>query len=255
MSEFNIEVQGGSSVRLPTAGKYCDRDIIVTASGGGTEEIEQIIDESGVLDSTDGTVEEKVEQLIDKAKDEILWYEYSSNKAILNFSGLPMEEIPKINYQPITSMSYFFNGMSNLKRIDHYINSENCTNFNESFSDCSSLTYVKGVDMSAATRGNRTFTGCNALVTIEEPLNIPLLTNWSGLWEKVGSLVNVRFVSECIKGDIYIGSPVLSAESIQSIVDGLAYVDTTQNLTLSNKIVLTDNQKQVINAKGWTLIQ
>lgn len=35
MSEFNIEVAGGSSVRLPTAGKYCDRDIIVTATGGG----------------------------------------------------------------------------------------------------------------------------------------------------------------------------------------------------------------------------
>lgn len=32
---FNIEVAGGSSVRLPTAGKYCDRDIVVTASGGG----------------------------------------------------------------------------------------------------------------------------------------------------------------------------------------------------------------------------
>lgn len=32
---FNIEVQGGSSVRLPTAGKYCDRDIVVTANGGG----------------------------------------------------------------------------------------------------------------------------------------------------------------------------------------------------------------------------
>ena len=34
MSEFNIEVEGGSSVRLPTAGKYCDRDIVVTAKGG-----------------------------------------------------------------------------------------------------------------------------------------------------------------------------------------------------------------------------
>lgn len=33
MSEFNIEVAGGASVRLPTAGKYCDRDIVVTASG------------------------------------------------------------------------------------------------------------------------------------------------------------------------------------------------------------------------------
>lgn len=32
---FNIEVEGGSSVRLPTAGKYCDRDIVITATGGG----------------------------------------------------------------------------------------------------------------------------------------------------------------------------------------------------------------------------
>lgn len=32
MNEFNINVEGGSSVRLPTAGKYCDRDIIVTAN-------------------------------------------------------------------------------------------------------------------------------------------------------------------------------------------------------------------------------
>lgn len=35
MSEFNITVESGSSVRLPTAGKYCDRDVIVTATGGG----------------------------------------------------------------------------------------------------------------------------------------------------------------------------------------------------------------------------
>ena len=32
---FNIEVEGGSSIRLPTAGKYCDRDIVITALGGG----------------------------------------------------------------------------------------------------------------------------------------------------------------------------------------------------------------------------
>lgn len=33
----NITVQGGTSVRLPTAGKYCDRDILITATGGGVE--------------------------------------------------------------------------------------------------------------------------------------------------------------------------------------------------------------------------
>ncbi len=32
---FNIEVEGGKTVRLPTAGKYCDRDIVITATGGG----------------------------------------------------------------------------------------------------------------------------------------------------------------------------------------------------------------------------
>ena len=31
----NITVEGGTSVRLPTGGKYCDRDIIITAEGGG----------------------------------------------------------------------------------------------------------------------------------------------------------------------------------------------------------------------------
>ena len=31
---FDITVEGGKSVRLPTKGKYCDRDIVVTATGG-----------------------------------------------------------------------------------------------------------------------------------------------------------------------------------------------------------------------------
>jgi hypothetical protein len=31
---YNITVEGGTSVRLPTAGKYCDGDILVTATGG-----------------------------------------------------------------------------------------------------------------------------------------------------------------------------------------------------------------------------
>lgn len=30
---FNIEVEGGKTVRLATAGKYCDKDIVVTATG------------------------------------------------------------------------------------------------------------------------------------------------------------------------------------------------------------------------------
>ncbi len=34
MSEHKITVESGTSVRLPTAGKYCDRDILITAEPG-----------------------------------------------------------------------------------------------------------------------------------------------------------------------------------------------------------------------------
>jgi len=37
MSEFKIEVDGGATVRLPTGGKYCPQDILVTGKGGDTE--------------------------------------------------------------------------------------------------------------------------------------------------------------------------------------------------------------------------
>lgn len=35
MSDINIEVPGGTSIRLLTAGKYCDKNIVITALGGG----------------------------------------------------------------------------------------------------------------------------------------------------------------------------------------------------------------------------
>ena len=38
MSEHNITIEGGTSVKLKTEGKYCDRDIIVTAIKNDVQE-------------------------------------------------------------------------------------------------------------------------------------------------------------------------------------------------------------------------
>ena len=38
MSEHNITVKGGATILLPTGGKYCDRDILVTSEGISAEE-------------------------------------------------------------------------------------------------------------------------------------------------------------------------------------------------------------------------
>lgn len=53
---FNITVEGGKSVKLPTAGKYCDRDIVVTAKGG-------IEDLNAVLTEQEELIEELQEVL------------------------------------------------------------------------------------------------------------------------------------------------------------------------------------------------
>lgn len=85
MSEHNITVQGGSSVRLLTKGKYCDSDIIVRAEGGGVElpaltspaaesdvvKGKEYIDASGAKKT--GTVEEVDGQVI---MDEFLDFTY-----------------------------------------------------------------------------------------------------------------------------------------------------------------------------------
>lgn len=48
---FNITVEGGTSVRLPTEGKYCDRDIVVTSTGG-KEDLEAVLTEQEALIAT-----------------------------------------------------------------------------------------------------------------------------------------------------------------------------------------------------------
>lgn len=263
MSEFNIEVQGGTAVKLPTAGKYCEKDIIVTAigGGGGLEEIEQMIDESGVLDSTEGTATEKVEQLIDKASDEALWYQYTMEKTttIGSWGGVKVERLPRMNFENVTNLYSVFSNMPNLKRVDMYIDAKNCTNFSGLFSGSASLEYVKGVNTSKATSVLDMFYKCTSLKTIEEPLDFSNLTRSMAIFGACTSLETIRIVKESIKYTFYVTqSSLLTAESIQSIAYGLAYVTTAQTLTL-NKVFENDFVKlpaelrDLINTKGWTL--
>lgn len=51
MSELNIQMEGGTSVRLLTEGKYCDKNIVVTAKGG-TENLDEVLTEQETLIAT-----------------------------------------------------------------------------------------------------------------------------------------------------------------------------------------------------------
>lgn len=81
MSEHNIIVEGGTSVRLPTAGKYCDRDIIVTAQGGNAD-IEDML--------VGGIAKETLTEYSNERVTEIRDYTFS------DFTGLQAVNLPNV---------------------------------------------------------------------------------------------------------------------------------------------------------------
>jgi hypothetical protein len=208
-------------------------------TGGGTEEIENLIDESKVLGTTDGTVTvtEKVERLIDKAEDESKWYEVSENlnQTISNmFSNCTFETLPRMNPKNVPKTTYWFSKNTYLKYVDFYLNTESCTDFGRMFLDASSLEYVVGINTSKATTVQAMFARCSSLHTIGEmvdgkwinPLDFSNVKTNTQCFDGCTALVNVSFVPESIKISIAIPSPVLSDESVQSVIDGLAYVES-----------------------------
>lgn len=89
------------------------------------------------------------------------------------------------------------------------------------------------------------------------PLNASKWTIAGETFQYVPKLEYIRFVPNTIGFSIsFLQSSVLSDESIQSIIDGLATVTTTCNLTLHEtvKAKLTDEQKQIVESKGWTIL-
>lgn len=268
MSEFNIEVQGGSSVRLPTGGKYCDRDIIVTASGGGgTEEIENLIDQSGVLGTTDETVTvtEKVEQLIDKGNIENFYYQRTSiidsaSGWFLDFKGI---KLPRSNFVKATKVTEFARN-STITDVDYYLNwgaeSTAIINATNAFSNTVNLTHMVGVKTDKCYNMANFFKG-SAIEEVDEPFNLSSITQSSYLKDAFGcsKLREIRFEKNSIKWSITFTSAELSDDSIESILKGLAPVETEQTLTVHmdvyNKMLGDEFFDLVSEAidKGWNI--
>lgn len=116
------------------------------------------------------------------------------------------------------------------------------------------------VDLSNAPRFNNMLTKIHALEIIDgTPINLSSATNINNIFSFCSALKEVRFVANTIKLSItFAQSGDLSAETIQSIIDGLADLtgDTAQTLTLHATVgsKLTDEQKATITAKNWELV-
>lgn len=142
-----------------------------------------------------------------------------------------LESIEQFNVSSATNLASLFAKSNNLKSVDFVNSTSKVTNFNKLFSWKTVLETVKGLDLSSATNVTNMFLGCS-------------------------NLKNITFVENSIKINFNLGSSsLLSNESIQSLINGLATVETAQNLTIHSDVAtkLTDEQKATISSKNWNI--
>ena len=223
-------------------------------AGSNAAEIGVLIDNSGVLDSTEGTVEEKVEQLVDKAEDENGWYKTSEllTNIVGFFASSTLICPPKSNFIKGQSAHIFAQNTA-FEYIDYYLDLKSSNVFYRAFFRCRKLKTMVGINTLKGIDMRDMFFDCVELETIQEPLDLSSATNCQYMFHNTPKLTNISFVEETIKVAIEFPSAVLSAESIQSIIDGLATVETAQTLTLNANLKILQSQVDSANAKGWTI--
>ena len=126
------------------------------------------------------------------------------------------------------------------------------------FSRCSDLKFLDLSEFNT-TFGTSTdvFYSCTKLEEIRGEIE-NTTTNWTLWFASCVKLREVRFKENSIKGAFTIAqSPLLSAESVQSIVDGLADMTGGPSYKLTYhadvKAKLTEEQLATIAAKNWTM--
>ena len=197
--------------------------------------LENLIDESGVLEDTEGSVTEKVEELIDNTL-AIL------QASTINFGGKEITEVT-MNCKGMNSLQNSFANCRYLKTVK-LSNTQNVNAWGYAFSQTQRLETLGDLDFSSMTSVQPMFYGSGGLV-----------------------LKNLTIIPETIKVSVAIPSYSLTEESIQSIIDGLVTLKegaTAQTLTLNKalettideetgKPILSDERKAQIQAKRWTL--
>lgn len=121
-----------------------------------------------------------------------------------------------------------FANAKNLEEIVLNFSTKNIKNYSQAFGSCNALKRIIGVlDFSSATDISWMF-GCS-------------------------NLEEVRFAPNTVAISISVGCGKISAESVQSIIDGLATVETAQTLTFNANTKILQSQVDSANAKGWTV--
>lgn len=227
-----VEVQPGKKVRLLTAGRYCPSDILVTGQDDPAK--------SWASHITGGTY------LFYKAK-------------------FPPNAEVTVEYRDITSnFDWFMRGAENVKKLTLICENPATTqNPVMMASLCNLISTLETVDLSRfrpkISNLTSAFSTNPMLKEIVGEIDYSLCTHLTNTFSGDYELENIRVTPGSIRSTFYInGSPKLTAQTVESILEGLADLTggEAQILHLHKTVGenLTEAQKAAITAKNWTLV-
>ena len=162
--------------------------------------------------------------------------------------------VPGMDTSKVTDMGYMFNGCSSLTIIPE-MNTSRVTNMGAMFSECSSLTTIPPMDTTKVTEMYDMFYECNLLTSVPEMdtsnvYNMDTMFQYCASLTDLGGFVGLKTnldLSYCTK---------LTHDSLMNIINkGVDVTSSPKTLTLgsTNLAKLTDEEKAIATAKGWTL--
>ena len=249
MSDINITIPGGASKRLLTKGKLCDKNIVVTAEGGGNDRYDE-----GVADGK-------------QAEYDAFWdaYQQNGNRTAYDyaFAGIGWNDENFKPKYPIIPMSggNIFSG-TGITNLGNAILDLSAMRYGISYlvNNSKKLETLPVLDTSIIADLSYFIFSCDVLHTIEKVIlkadGSQTFSNYS--FGSLPKLENIEFEGVIGKNFLIAGSPLLSTDSVNSIIGCLKDLtgSTAQTLTFHATAggKLTEAQKATITAKNWTLV-
>lgn len=178
------------------------------------------------------------------------------NMACMFYNCFSLTEIPPLDTSKNTNFSSMFYGCSSLTKVPP-IDASSATKLYYTFLGCSALTEIQITGTSKVTDFGSAFYNCKALKTITE-LDLTSAAIVSNTFGNCNELENITFKGIIAKtGLSFQNSSKLTHDSLMSIINALKDYSTsssTYKITLgtTNLAKLTDEEKAMITAKGWT---